>query len=131
MGISGFKFRGRKFLNNFRPKSTYNPRNIDAAIEIYVSKLEDDILNISAHGSNYSNLTVEEQEALRMLSRDGSLVIKGADKGSAVVVWDREDYLKEAANHLSQDNTYEVIEGNPLPDLIRQISNTLDGMKRK
>ena len=67
--------------------------------------MEDEILNISAHGSKYSNLAPDEQEALRNLSRDDSIVIKGADKGSAVVVWDKEDYLKESENHLGDSNT--------------------------
>ena len=75
-------------------------------------------MNIHAHGSNYSNLTVEEQEALRDLSRDTTIVIKGADKGSAVVVWDREDDLKEAENHLGDSETYEKCEDNPLPSLV-------------
>ena len=42
-----------------------NTGNIDASIEVYLCKLEDEILNISAHGSNYSNLSVDDQDALR------------------------------------------------------------------
>ena len=38
-----------------------------------------------------------------------TLVIKGADKGSGVVVWDRGDYLMEAERHLSDKRTYEEI----------------------
>ena len=33
---------------------------------------------------------------MRSLENDGSVVIKPGDKGFAVVVWDRTDYLKEA-----------------------------------
>ena len=93
--------------------------------------MEDEILNISAHGSNYSNLTGEEQEVLRNLSRDDNIIIKGADKGSAVVVWDREDYLKEAENHLGDNTTYEAVDGDPMPNLIQLVSTTLDIMARK
>ena len=39
---------------------------------------------------------MEEREALYSLKDDPSIIIKGADKGSVVVVWDIEDYLKEA-----------------------------------
>ena len=35
-----------------------------------------------------------------IFKNDKTIVIKGADKGSAVVVWDREDYIKEAENQL-------------------------------
>ena len=37
------------------------------------------------------------------------VVIKPADKGSAVVVWDRTDYLKEAERQLNDEKTHEEI----------------------
>ena len=49
---------------------------------------------------------MSEQEALRNLKNDDTIIIKEADKGSGVVVWDREDYLKEAENHLSNTSSY-------------------------
>ena len=36
-----------------------------------------------------------EWKALYSLKDDPSIIIKAADKGSVVVVWDREDYFKE------------------------------------
>ena len=41
------------------------------------------------------------------LQNDIEIIIKSADKGSGVGVWDKEDYLKEAASQLSDDNIYE------------------------
>ena len=43
------------------------------------------------------------------MQNDRSVVIKPADKGSAVVVLDRTDHLKEAERQLSDEKTYEVI----------------------
>ena len=40
-----------------------------------------------------SNLSGEERKALWNLADGRSTVIKLADKGSSVVVWDRYDYL--------------------------------------
>ena len=37
------------------------------------------------------------------------VVIKPADKWSAVVVWDRTDYLKEAERQLNNEKTYQEI----------------------
>ena len=34
------------------------------------------------------------------LKDDKSIIIKGADKGAAVIVWDREDYFKVASKQL-------------------------------
>ena len=39
------------------------------------------------------------------LQNDRSVVIKTADKGSAVIVWDRIDYLKEAEKQLSHEKS--------------------------
>ena len=39
-----------------------------------------------------------------------NVVIKPADKGSAVVVWEKTDYLTEAERQLSDEKTYEEIE---------------------
>ena len=55
----------RHVCNPFKLPSKFNPKE-DAAIEIYLSKLEEEILSIKSSGSNYSNLTVEEQEAIRV-----------------------------------------------------------------
>ena len=86
-------------INPFKKKSKFIPKWKDAAIEYYLSRLEKDILAIDTK-LNYANLTREEREALKTLRYDISIIIKEADKGSAVVVWDREDYLKEANRQL-------------------------------
>ena len=36
-------------------------------------------------------------------------MIKSADKGSAVVVWDREDYIKEVEKQLGDEQVYEEV----------------------
>ena len=41
-------------------------------------------------------------------------MIKEADKGSAVVIWDKKDYLMEAEKKLSSKETYEEVYGTPL-----------------
>ena len=81
----------------FRPKSTSNPRNKDTVIESYFSSLEERLLDIYISSKRFNSLTKEERNALYNLRDDPTIIIKGADKGSAVVVWDREDYLKEAS----------------------------------
>ena len=43
---------------------------------------------------------------MRNLVEDRSIIIKPADKGSCVVVWDREDYLAEGYKQLSDSSTY-------------------------
>ena len=84
----------------FRPKSTFNPRNKDTVIETYLSSLEERLLDIDISSKRFNNLNKEERNALYNLRDDPTIIIKSVDKGSEVVVWDRDDYLKEASKQL-------------------------------
>ena len=83
-------------VDQFKPKSTFNPHNKDAAIEVYMSSLEEKLTKIERPKDKYNSLTSKQQQALYDLKNDKNIVIKSADKGFAVVVWDREDYTKKA-----------------------------------
>ena len=75
--------------NPFMHKSTFNPPKADASIEIYFSRLEEELFNIcDSYKSGFNNLTLDERDALHFLRNDKSIIIKGEDKGSAVIVWD-------------------------------------------
>jgi hypothetical protein len=45
------------------------------------------------------------------------IILKEANKGSAVVVWDRKDYCSEAYRHLNDMVVYEKLQENPLNDI--------------
>ena len=64
-------------------------------------------MNIEIPQNKYNNLTREERSALYNLKNEKNIVIKSADKGSAVVVWDRDDYIKEAEKQLGHNEIYE------------------------
>ena len=76
--------------------------------------------NYDISESTQSSLSSEEWKALRGLAADKTIVIKGADKGSSVVVWDRSDYLHEASRQLQDQNIYENVKFNEniLTDLV-------------
>ena len=86
--------------DKFKRKSTFNPRKRDAAIEIYLSSLEEKLISTEIPKDKYNNYTSEERGALFDLKNDKTVVTKGADKGWAVVVWDRDDYIQEAEKQL-------------------------------
>ena len=75
----------------FRPKSSFNPRNKDATIETYLNCLEKRLIDTEIPFKRYKNLTKNERDDLYSLNDDLSIIIKGANKGSVVVVWDSED----------------------------------------
>ena len=75
---------------------------------MYLSRLEEEILSLYGKIS-YSNLTKGEGNALYLLRDDPPIIIKEADKGSTVVVWDRDDYLREANSQLSNKGVYRQV----------------------
>lgn len=56
------------------------------------------------------NLDKEEKYALQQLRQNKSIVIKPADKGSAVVIMDRQAYVKEAERQLNQAEYYQRLD---------------------
>ena len=64
-------------------------------------------LPYSSNSVSNNNLTKEQREALYSLKDDTTIIIKGADKGSVVVIWDREDYLKEVYRQLDDKEVYD------------------------
>ena len=57
-------------------------------------------MDIELPSKRYNNLTKEELDGLYSLRNDSTIIRKGANNGSAVVVWNREDYLKVAYKQL-------------------------------
>ena len=68
---------------------------------------------------------------MRSLQNDRRVVTKSADTGSAVVVWDRTDYLKEEEMPLRYEKTYEEITEENQVDLVEKSSNLFSNLKRK
>ena len=97
----------------FRLKSTFNPKNKGVITETYLSSLEEKLLDIDIPKGKFNNLSKEERDALHSLKNDNTIVIKGAGKGSEVVVWDREDYLEKAHKQLSDEEVYEEVTNDP------------------
>ena len=95
----------------FRPKSNWKPPPGHPGLELFLSQLEKEIFNglLDDSISVSSNMSSEEWEALRGLADDTSIVIKQADKRSCVVVWCREDYIKEANKQLEDKTVYKDI----------------------
>ena len=74
--------------------------------------LKDMLFSDEMNDSTQSNLSEEEWKALKKLVDDRSIVIKGADKGSSVVVWDKDDNLQEASRQLRDTKLYADVKYN-------------------
>ena len=75
-------------------------------------------------------LTREDQSALHNLKNDKNIVIKSADKGSAVVFWDKDDYIKEAEDQLGYKDIYEEVRNDPR-SLISTIHEAIQKIRKR
>ena len=77
----------------------------------------------------YNNLTSKERQASYNLKNNKNIVNKGADKGSALVVQDRDDYEKEAEKQLGDSDVYEDVSDDPEP-LISKTHRTIEKIRK-
>ena len=102
----------------FESMSKLNPRNKDAAMELYLRSLEETLNKVEVHKEKFNNLTKSQLKAFYDLKIGKIIAIKSADKGSAVVLWDRQDYIKEAVIQLGDEQVYEEVSNDAVPLLI-------------
>nr|XP_049581060.1 uncharacterized protein LOC125971932 isoform X2 [Syngnathus scovelli] len=77
------------------------------------------------------NLTKGEKMALEELSSAENLVIKPADKGSAVVIMDRQKYVQEAHRQLRNSEYYLSIQTPIYPITEKKVHGILDQMRKE
>ena len=68
------------------------------------------------------NLTKEEYKAIKSLKNNKNIIIKPADKGSAVVILDRNAYIKEGQRQLNDTKFYEKTTSNYTGEVINRIN---------
>ena len=67
--------------------------------------------------------------ALYDLKNNKSIMIKSADKGSTVVVWDRDDYTKEAEKQVGDEQVYEEVSNYATP-LLKTINEVIAKIRK-
>ena len=109
----------------FKVPSSWTPSIIFMQLELYLSEIEDKLININESGESYQNLSKDERGALKSLTNDNEIIIKPADKGSAVVIWSKHGYLLEASNQLSDTNVYCKSNSSTLQKVNSEIKSVL------
>ncbi len=77
------------------------------------------------------NISLQEVKALRELTNTKHIVIKPADKGSAVVILSREQYILEVERQLNDSVYYKKLEKPIYMDTIPMVVDILDTLKKK
>ncbi|KAL9958229.1 hypothetical protein ACROYT_G035215, partial [Oculina patagonica] len=113
-------------IPTFRNRSAWCPeKNREMAVEAYVEALENAILSHDFETSHQRNLTREEQRALENLRSYDDIIIKQADKGSAVVVLDKGTYVQEAMRQLNDEEVYTSLDTDPTQEMVGRINDKI------
>ena len=75
-------------------------------------------------GAIHRNLSKEEQEALQNLRGYDDIIIKQADKGSAVVILERDKYVGEAMRKLFDSEVFIPLQDDPTAKIIEKIKTS-------
>ncbi|BHF74750.1 hypothetical protein SprV_0501783800 [Sparganum proliferum] len=72
-----------------------------------------------------------EVKAIKELKRDEEIVIVPADKGRATVVLDKSEYVAKAQQLLNDNQSYKVIDSDPIKALVGKINKSLNQMRNE
>jgi hypothetical protein len=111
--------------DKFTPRSTWRPPIPNKTLEAYKAAVRNDLLQCNPQKSFMSNITKEQYMGLRSLTNNPDIVIKKADKGSAVVVMNTVDYLREGYRQLQDSNFYQKLDHDPTEKYAKEIDLVL------
>lgn len=99
----------------------YPPKSRVPALDVFQSRVENDLVSLkrkntkqmSSHNLHHNNLSREHRKALTAIRDNPYLVVKRADKGGSVVVFDKGLYRQLALDSLTDTSTYRLLTTDP------------------
>ena len=115
---------------SFKLKSTFNPVG-PFQLESMFHSIEQDLHRLKYKEPGKKYLTKEEYKAIKSLKNNKDIIIKPADKGSAVVVLDRQSYINEGQRQLNDTKFYEKTTSNHTGKVINRINLHVHNMLQR
>lgn len=129
-----YHFRGAQFSHKtkFTAKSNWTPndKNIHGDVLKCIEQIHNDIKKLDIPFQK-NNLSRSEMNALRNLRNNSDIVIKPADKGSATVIMDKENYIAEGHRQLNNVNHYKKLRTPLYPETAEKINDILEDLHGK
>ena len=119
-----------------RPSKGYKPE--DHEMDTNIMRYKTTVLNemkieLANKRRPRFNTTKEERRAMKTLKTNKDIVIKPADKGGAIVVMNKQDYIDEGMRQLANKDHYRELENThqTIKQFIKEVKSTLDTILRK
>lgn len=105
------------------------PPQRDKCLDLYIKAVQHDVLEAYKKQTPFRpNLSIKEKEALQNLADRHDIVIKPADKGGAIVIMNRDDYIKEADRQLSDTSFYKVLQSDPTDEFKQIVKENVEAL---
>ena len=112
-----------------KSNSTWQPPVGPLNLETIATMNELGLLETEIKNPRRSNITHLEKEALTSLTNNDMIIIKPADKGGAIVVMNRKDYIAEGLRQLGDEKFYQKLEEDPTMDNHSKVIDQLEAMR--
>ena len=114
-----------------RPSKGYKPEDheMDPNIMRYKTTVLNEMkIELGNRRNPRFNTTKQERKAMKSLKKNQDIIIKPADKGGAIVILNKEDYIKKGMRQLSNINHYKELEepDKTIKRFIQEVKESLD-----
>ena len=120
-----------EIVSKFKPKSTWNPpKGRCPPLESFISAIEEEVKTYTSAPDFRDNLTKSERQAIKNLRHRDDIVIKPADKGSAIVAMGTKFYREEAYRLLGNPDHYKRLHSDPTSEIAKKVEAAIQKMVR-
>ena len=93
--------------------------------------IEQDLHRLIYRQPRKNNLCKEEYKSIKSLRNNPDIIIKPADKGSAVVILDKQFYINEGEGQLHNNQVYEDTETDLTGEVIHRVNLHVSNMLQR
>ena len=120
----------QSIIHPFRTRSKFTPPPPDNSnLTEYISQIYHDLKTQHTQQKQHKpSVTSTDLHYINQLKNNNDIIIKPADKGGAIVIWPKKDYLTEAYKQLNNTNHYQRITDDPTPQIQQQMKTLVKKM---
>ena len=118
-----------KFIE--KKKSEFTPeKGRDTWLDTYIEVVKSDVI-AGLTKAKTLNLSKQENTAMHELLHNDKIVIRPADKGSGIVIVNREDYISKLREEMKNSDSYQETEGNRADKAVKDVKKLVNRMYRE
>jgi hypothetical protein len=119
-----------KIQKLFTPKSNWRPPVPNKTLETFYRAVKNDLIKVNQQRTTLGpdNLSKEDRAFLKELKQNPHVTIKKSDKGSAIVLMNMSDYLREGYKQLNDQQFYQKLDSDPTNKIAIKINKVIQEM---